>query len=435
MSRYRKVLSKIWSDEKFRSLSDDGQRLFLYHLTSDRATPFLLYVEGPGAMSDALRMDRARLGRAMKELAEAGMVWYADDGSNLVCLPKALMLPENAPESTNAVRTWLALLGDVPKTPFYFRCLEHWLSLSEGITRGSTLAFLRALPCGQYCLARGRAARATRATGTGTGKNTPLTVLPPVPAADSSGLNDAVWLAGLRANSAYEGIDIDRCLGRMLAWCQTNRKKATRRRFVNWLNREERPLGRLIRAGIVRGRSGAGPGGQGMNPAGLMEGSSYIVDWRAIVGDDFIEGVHEDRQGPALRGHARQGREGDGLPDGRAAGTIREGPLCDAAECGYWVDRWHIPHLCGWGEAYFAGDEIRFRTTAPAPRTIHFPAILHGLQAREGRVKGQGEGRREKAGLRISGVILARPIGEFYALWDVRMGDKMAEDWLMDARR
>jgi len=35
------------------------------------------------------------------------------------------------------------------------------------------------------------------------------------------------------------------------------------------------------------------------------------------------------------------------------------------------------------------------------------------------------------AGLWISGVVLARPIREFYALWDVRMGDKMAEDWLM----
>ena len=97
MSRYRKVLSKIWSDEKFRALSPDGQLLFLYHLTSDRATPFLLYVEGPGAIGDALRMGPPRLAKVMKEVSDKGMAWYGDDGSNLVFLPNALRLPENGP--------------------------------------------------------------------------------------------------------------------------------------------------------------------------------------------------------------------------------------------------------------------------------------------------------------------------------------------------
>lgn len=146
MSRYRKVLSKIWNDEKFTGLSEDGQRLFLYHLTSDRATPFLLYIEGPGAISDALRMPSRRLSEAMKELSAKGMVWYADDGSNLVFLPKALRHPENAPESPNSVKTWRNLLADLPKTPFYYKCLSHWVSLSEGITHALTLAFLKASP-------------------------------------------------------------------------------------------------------------------------------------------------------------------------------------------------------------------------------------------------------------------------------------------------
>ncbi len=145
MSRYRKVLSKIWNDEKFISLSEDGQRLFLYHLTSDRATPFLLYIEGPGAISDTLRMPSRRLSEAMKEVEAKGMVWYADDGSNYVFLPKALRHPENAPESPNSVKTWCNLLADLPKTPFYYRCLDHWLSLTEGITHALTLAFLKGL--------------------------------------------------------------------------------------------------------------------------------------------------------------------------------------------------------------------------------------------------------------------------------------------------
>jgi hypothetical protein len=144
------VLSKIWNDEKFISLSEDAQRLFLYHLTSDRATPFLLYIEGPGAISDTLRMPSVRLSRAIKELSAKDMVWYADDGSNFVFLPKALKHPENAPESPNSVKTWLNLLTDLPKTPFYYKCLSHWLSLREGIGQGIThplmCAFLKGLP-------------------------------------------------------------------------------------------------------------------------------------------------------------------------------------------------------------------------------------------------------------------------------------------------
>lgn len=55
-------------------------------------------------------------------------------------------------------------------------------------------------------------------------------------------ISDEEWLKSLKANPAYSGLDVDICYHKMLAWCSTNGKKPTRRRFVNWLNREERPL-------------------------------------------------------------------------------------------------------------------------------------------------------------------------------------------------
>jgi hypothetical protein len=55
-------------------------------------------------------------------------------------------------------------------------------------------------------------------------------------------INDQAWLECLKENPAYTGLDVDICLGKMIAWCEANGKKPTRRRFVNWLNREERPL-------------------------------------------------------------------------------------------------------------------------------------------------------------------------------------------------
>lgn len=61
-------------------------------------------------------------------------------------------------------------------------------------------------------------------------------------------LPDADFLASLKANPAYQGIDLDRELGKMDAWLSTpqgQRRTKTRRFIVGWLNRasdEHRPV-------------------------------------------------------------------------------------------------------------------------------------------------------------------------------------------------
>jgi hypothetical protein len=55
-------------------------------------------------------------------------------------------------------------------------------------------------------------------------------------------ITDAQWLGLLKADATYAGIDIDREYGKMLRWCEVNNRKPTRRRFMNWLNRVERPM-------------------------------------------------------------------------------------------------------------------------------------------------------------------------------------------------
>jgi hypothetical protein len=61
-------------------------------------------------------------------------------------------------------------------------------------------------------------------------------------AAAASTSSDSEWLEGLRADPAYEGIDVDREHGKMSRWCGVSGKQPTRRRFVNWLNRADRTL-------------------------------------------------------------------------------------------------------------------------------------------------------------------------------------------------
>lgn len=50
------------------------------------------------------------------------------------------------------------------------------------------------------------------------------------------------WLKGLSSDPTYSGIDVPREFGRMTQWCKANHKQPTRRRFVNWLNRCDKPM-------------------------------------------------------------------------------------------------------------------------------------------------------------------------------------------------
>lgn len=45
------------------------------------------------------------------------------------------------------------------------------------------------------------------------------------------------------ADPTYTGIDVRREFGKMKNWCSLNRKEPTAKRFINWLNRAEKPLG------------------------------------------------------------------------------------------------------------------------------------------------------------------------------------------------
>ncbi len=54
--------------------------------------------------------------------------------------------------------------------------------------------------------------------------------------------DEASWLKSLAIDEAYRGIDVNREFAKMKVWCLTRHRQPTRRRFVNWLNRCEKPL-------------------------------------------------------------------------------------------------------------------------------------------------------------------------------------------------
>jgi hypothetical protein len=70
-----------------------------------------------------------------------------------------------------------------------------------------------------------------------------IELLQPQPcAAGAAPTADEKWLAEVSNDAAYAGIDVTLEHAKAVRWCATNRKKLSRRRFVNWLNRCDRPL-------------------------------------------------------------------------------------------------------------------------------------------------------------------------------------------------
>jgi len=65
--------------------------------------------------------------------------------------------------------------------------------------------------------------------------------------------SDDEWIKDLKGSPAYKGTDIDTEHAKMTLWCQTHHKMPTRKRFLAWLNRIEKPLaaGNPRNAGIA----------------------------------------------------------------------------------------------------------------------------------------------------------------------------------------
>jgi len=58
-------------------------------------------------------------------------------------------------------------------------------------------------------------------------------------------LSDENWIKSLKENTAYKGIEIEIVNGKMLAWCELKNLVPTRKRLLNWLNREDRKMGKV----------------------------------------------------------------------------------------------------------------------------------------------------------------------------------------------
>jgi hypothetical protein len=55
-------------------------------------------------------------------------------------------------------------------------------------------------------------------------------------------LTDEEWMASIKATDCYKSINVDHEYQKMATWCSTRNKIPSRQRFVNWLNKADRPM-------------------------------------------------------------------------------------------------------------------------------------------------------------------------------------------------
>ena len=147
MSRYRKVDVRMWNDEKFRDLSDDGKMVFIFVMTHPGMTAL-------GAMRASVPGLAAELGWLPERLSEAfaeglakGLMEH-DERASCVALPN--FVKYNLPESPNVVKAWVNSLDMIPECPLKDKTIQRAkgfaLGLSEGFRKALPEAFAKAIP-------------------------------------------------------------------------------------------------------------------------------------------------------------------------------------------------------------------------------------------------------------------------------------------------
>jgi uncharacterized protein YdaU (DUF1376 family) len=102
-------------------------------------------------------------------------------------------------------------------------------------------------------------------------------------------LTDEEWLESLKSNPAYVGLDIQVIKGKCEAWCANKGKIFTRARFLNWLNREERPMtggGNGSQQRDFRGKQAAYADARGNGGGGSGALPEYVPDVPPDISDE-----------------------------------------------------------------------------------------------------------------------------------------------------
>lgn len=139
MARYRKIDTRIWNDEKFRALGDDGKFVFFVLLTHPHMTSIgAMRATLPGLASE-IGWDVERLSEAFAKASSKGMAKH-DAEASIIWLPK--FIKYNEPESPNVLKAWAGAIDLLPECDLTREAIQSVKDFAEGLSKG----FQEALP-------------------------------------------------------------------------------------------------------------------------------------------------------------------------------------------------------------------------------------------------------------------------------------------------
>lgn len=145
---YRKVDTRIWNDEKFCSLTDDGKLVFLMLLTHHNMTQLGAMKASIAGLAEELGWDSKRFQKAFAPAVSSGMVEH-DARACLIYLPN--FIKYNKPESPNVVKAWVKASVLLPECAMRTMVLETAKAFLEDLSEGYQQAFVeefgKAYPC------------------------------------------------------------------------------------------------------------------------------------------------------------------------------------------------------------------------------------------------------------------------------------------------
>lgn len=146
MARYRKIDTRIWSDAKFRKLSDNGKLLWFYLLTNQSTTSLPgLYKAGKASICEDLDWNPKGFQEGFQELLNKGLA-RVDWDSRLMWIPNAIKY--NPPENPNVVKGWRAAWDELPECELKLSAFLRFEEFLKGFSKGFQKAFYQACPKG-----------------------------------------------------------------------------------------------------------------------------------------------------------------------------------------------------------------------------------------------------------------------------------------------
>ena len=141
-SRYRKIDPRIWTDEKFRRLTADEQRIALYILTA-QSNRIGLFSFSPGKACEDLETSPPTFRNGFEKVCRT-LNWEWDSEARVLYLPT--WWKYNLPENANNVIGNMKDLDDLPETSLLERFSSNTTYLSEDLIETFTQTWAKRYP-------------------------------------------------------------------------------------------------------------------------------------------------------------------------------------------------------------------------------------------------------------------------------------------------